>query len=49
MYEPFVSTLSEHLLMPLPAWRAGAVSRENWRSSAWGQAHRADPHDPHDD
>src|SRR5262245_16491530 len=49
MYEPFVATLSEHLLMPLPAWRAGAVSRENWRTSAWGQTHRTDPLDPHED
>ena len=49
MYEPFVTTLSEHLLMPLPAWRAGSVARENWRSSAWGQSHAADPHDPHSD
>ena len=47
MYEPFVATLSEHLLMPLPAWRAGAVAHENWRTSAWGQAHRADSDDPH--
>src|SRR5262245_2180686 len=37
MYEPFVTTLSEYLLMPLPAWRVGAAARENWRSSAWGQ------------
>jgi Ion channel len=37
MYEPFVSALSDYLLMPLPAWRVGAAARENWRSSAWGQ------------
>ena len=37
MYEPFVTALSEHLLMPLPAWRAGGAARENWRSSPWGQ------------
>jgi hypothetical protein len=37
MYEPFVSALSDYLLMPLPAWRVGASARENWRSSAWGQ------------
>ena len=37
MYEPFVTVLSEYLLMPLPAWRVGVASRENWRSSAWGQ------------
>ena len=33
MYEPYVSPLSEHLLMPLPAW-AGDTS-DNWRTSAW--------------
>jgi hypothetical protein len=40
MYEPFVTALSEYLLMPLPAWRVGAAAHENWRSSAWGQAPR---------
>ena len=35
MYEPFVAALAEHLLMPLPAWRSGG-SRENWRTTAWG-------------
>jgi hypothetical protein len=39
MYEPFVAALSEHLLMPLPAWRAASSSRENWRTTPWGQAH----------
>jgi len=36
MYEPFVSALSDYLLMPLPAWRTGADTRVNWRSSAGG-------------
>jgi len=34
MYEPFVAALSEYLLMPLPAWRAGADVRVNWRASS---------------
>ena len=34
MYEPFVAALSEYLLMPLPAWRAGADDRVNWRASS---------------
>jgi hypothetical protein len=38
MYEPFVTALSEYLLMPLPAWRVGAAAQENWRASPWGQA-----------
>ena len=37
MYEPFVAALSEHLLMPLPSWRAAAASRENWRTTPRGQ------------
>src|SRR5262249_45334565 len=37
MSEPFVTALSEYLLMPLPAWRVGASAHENWRSTAWGQ------------
>jgi hypothetical protein len=37
MYEPFVTALSEYLLMPLPAWRVGAATHENWRASPWGQ------------
>jgi len=41
MYEPFVAALSEYLLMPLPAWRAGADARVNWRASS-AQAARAD-------
>ena len=36
MYEPYVAALSRHLIMPLPPWRAGAASRENWRTTAWG-------------
>ena len=35
MYEPFVAALSEYLLMPLPAWRAGEPARANWRASRW--------------
>jgi hypothetical protein len=38
MYEPFVTALSEYLMMALPAWRAGADAHENWRASPWGQA-----------
>ena len=34
MYEPYVFALSDHLLMPLPAW-AGESAHDNWRTSAW--------------
>src|SRR5262249_58613001 len=36
MYEPYVAALSRLLIMPLPPWRAGAASHENWRTTAWG-------------
>jgi hypothetical protein len=38
MYEPYVSALSERLLMPLPSWSGPGPARDNWRTSAWGSA-----------
>lgn len=35
MYEPYVNSLSHHLLMPLPPWLPGARRKENWLTSAW--------------
>jgi hypothetical protein len=35
MYEPYVHALSEHLLMPLPAWEIASKSADNWQTSAW--------------
>ena len=49
MYEPFVTALSEYLLMPLPAWRAGVAAKENWRTSPWGQTGGLPSDDPHAD
>jgi len=52
MYEPYVAALAQHLLMPLPAWRAGVEPHENWRTSAWGRplgGASSRPVDPHDD
>jgi Ion channel len=49
MYEPFVTALSEYLLMPLPAWRLGAAAHENWRASPWGQTRSLPSDDPHAD
>ena len=45
MYEPFVTALSHYLLMPLPAWRVGAATHENWRSTAWGETHGLPDHE----
>ena len=52
MYEPYVAALAQHLLMPLPAWRASAELHENWRTSAWGRPRGGAPSrsvDRHDD
>jgi hypothetical protein len=35
MYEPYVNALSQHLLMPLPAWDVAATAADNWQTSAW--------------
>src|SRR5439155_491300 len=35
MYEPYVNALSEHLLMPLPAWEVESAAADNWQTSAW--------------
>jgi hypothetical protein len=51
MYEPYVISLSEHLLMPLPAW-AGERASDNWRTSAWereGTGRAVGPRDVHAD
>jgi hypothetical protein len=37
MYEPYVSSLSELLLMPLPPWILGEEAIDNWKTSAWGR------------
>ncbi len=38
MYEPYVNSLSEYLLMSLPPWLPGAKRKENWLTSAWEHA-----------
>jgi Ion channel len=37
MYEPYVSALSNMLMMPLPPWILGADAIDNWKTSAWGR------------
>ncbi len=37
MYEPYVSSLSNMLLMPLPPWILGSDAIDNWKTSAWGR------------
>lgn len=35
MYEPYVNSLSEYLMMPLPKWILATTAADNWRTSAW--------------
>jgi hypothetical protein len=37
MYEPYVTALSEHLMMPLPPWIVPEDAIDNWKTSAWGR------------
>jgi hypothetical protein len=37
MYEPYLNSLSQRLLMPLPSWGVRERSVENWKRSAWGK------------
>jgi len=34
MYEPFLNSLSEHLLMPLPGWLSQDDKVNDWQTSA---------------
>jgi hypothetical protein len=38
MYEPYVNSLSAHLLMALPPWLPTAKRKANWLTSAWEHA-----------
>jgi hypothetical protein len=35
MYEPYVYSLSQRLLMPLPRWVGEPGARDNWQKSRW--------------
>ncbi|MCA1629563.1 MAG: hypothetical protein LC785_15830 [Acidobacteria bacterium] len=35
MYEPYVSSLADHLSMPLPAWVEARSAVDNWQTSAF--------------
>jgi hypothetical protein len=37
MYEPYVSSLSNMLMMPLPPWILANNAIDNWKTSAWGR------------
>ena len=35
LYEPYLSSLSEFLIMPLPGWMPSQRTLDNWQKSAW--------------
>src|SRR3989440_2289428 len=35
MYEPYITVLSDYLLMPLPGWLPKSRAIDNWQTSAW--------------
>jgi hypothetical protein len=35
MYEPYVNSLANYLMMPLPPWIPARMTADNWRTSAW--------------
>jgi hypothetical protein len=37
MYEPYVFSLADQLLMPLPPWILPKDAIDNWKTSAWGR------------
>ncbi len=56
LYEPFLRTLSAHLVLDLPPFAPAAGVVDNWQTSAWmkragsiGELARADPGDDHAD
>jgi hypothetical protein len=34
-YEPYVTALSRHLVLPLPAWTRQSASPDNWQAAPW--------------
>jgi hypothetical protein len=43
MYEPFVSALSDYLLLPLPEWVVTGEVVDDWQTSAWDHFLEASP------
>ena len=38
MYEPYIYALAQYLSQPLPAWIPLKKGKDNWQTTAWGQA-----------
>ncbi len=39
MYEPYVNSLAQFLMLDLPPWIAVALKKDNWQTSAWKVIH----------
>lgn len=37
MYEPYIASLSERLLMPVSPWISEKVQKDNWKTTAWAR------------
>ncbi len=44
LYEPYVNSLGDFLLLAVPPWNRASETRDNWQSSAW---ERISPEDEH--
>jgi hypothetical protein len=53
MYEPYIFALASYLNQSLPAWIPLKMGKDNWQTTAWGQAtglienHKTQVHDDH--
>ncbi|HEX8141107.1 MAG TPA: potassium channel family protein [Pyrinomonadaceae bacterium] len=43
MYEPYVNSLADYLMMPLPPWIPAKTTADNWRTSAWERTPQVSP------
>lgn len=43
LYEPYVYSLSNYLMMPLPPWVPAQATADNWRTSAWERTPQPSP------
>lgn len=43
LYEPYVASLSQYLMQPLPAWHYETPRRDNWQATAWDRTPRPLP------
>jgi hypothetical protein len=41
LYEPFAFSLATYLRLDLPPWIKAGAGKDNWQTTAWGQAQRA--------